>query len=835
MNTVVPKSWAALLAAVICAAGGQENSTGAGAARGVAHPQLWPRAHSRGLVDQDTETRISELLRGMSLEEKVGQMLQADISTIKPEDLRRYPLGSVLAGGNSPPIDGDVHSPAQAWLATTRAYRAVSLEVRPGHTPIPILFGVDAVHGNSKVRAATLFPHNIGLGAAHDPQLIRRIGAATAEEVAAVGIDWAFGPTLALPQDARWGRTFEGYGQDPALVRRYAAAMVLGLQGEPGAGHAVQNGHVAASIKHFLGDGGTTNGIDQGDTDVPESELIRLHAAGYPPAIEAGAMTVMASYSSWQGQKMHGNASLLQGVLKQRMGFEGFVVSDWNGHAQLPGCQPQDCAAAALAGIDMYMVPDDWKALFDNLVAQVRGGVIPEARVDDAVRRILRVKFKLGLFDTQRPYEGRTDLLGAPAHRAVAREAVRRSLVLLKNNAHVLPLRANARVLVAGAAADDIGWQSGGWTLSWQGTGNSNADFPNGQSIYSGLAAALAAGGGQAELSADGSFTQRPDAAVVVFGETPYAEFQGDRRSVEYQPGNKTDLALLRKLHAQGIPVVAVFLSGRPMWVNPELNASDAFVAAWLPGSEGGGVADVLVGTAQGRPVHDFTGQLSFAWPASAAPHPQALFGLGYGLRYGSRAQLPVLSEASLSEAVADYTERYFIVGHTPAPWKFALRNGLGGVADRSVLSIRAVDAGGIQEGGRLLSWSGSGSATAVIGGGEVNLQPRAASDMLLTLRYRLDVAPSGSVQLGMGCGSQCGAWLDLTPVLSSAQPGVWQSVQVRLADFAAAGADLAHVSEPLQLRTAGRLQLTVQSVRLEPANASYARLTPLTSRSGGT
>jgi beta-glucosidase len=448
--------------------------------------------------------------------------------------------------------------------------------------------------------------------------------------MAAVGSDWTFAPALSVPQDLRWGRSYESYAQDPALVRADGAAMVRGLQGEPGGTQGVQSGHVAATAKHFLGDGGTIAGIDQGDTEASEAELIRVHTPGYLAAIEAGVMTVMASYSSWQGRKLHGNASLLSAVLKGRLGFEGFVVGDWNGHGQIPGCSDTNCPAALLAGIDMYMAPDGWKALFDNLLAQVRAGEIPPARLDDAVRRILRIKAKLGLFDAGRPWEGRFDVLGSSAHRALARAAVRESLVLLKNDARALPIRASAHVLVAGDAADDIGRQCGGWTLGWQGRGNHNSDFPHAESIYAGLRAALEAGGGSAQFSVDGSYSARPDVAIVVFGEQPYAEGRGDLRSLAYQTGQRRDLALLRRLRAADIPVVSVFLSGRPLRLQAEIGASDAFVAAWLPGGEGGGIADLLIGDADGSARRDFSGTLSFAWPAPR-------FAPGYGLRYAVR------------------------------------------------------------------------------------------------------------------------------------------------------------------------------------------------------
>jgi beta-glucosidase len=596
------------------------------AAPGVAHPGRWPRAHSVGLLDPATESLVSELMSRMSPEQKVGQIIQADIGHITPEELRRYPLGAVLAGGDSAPAAGADRSPA-AWLALTRALRAAS--------PIPILFGIDAVHGNNAVQGAIVFPHNIGLGAAHNAALVERIGVATAQEMAVVGFDWTFAPALSVPQDLRWGRSYESYSQDPALVSRYAAAMVRGLQGAPGAGHAVQSGHVAATAKHFVGDGGTRDGIDQADIAASEAELMRVHAQGYVSAIDAGVMTVMASFASWQGSKLHGNASLLTGVLKERLGFDGFVVGDWNAHGQIPGCTTTSCAAALMAGIDMFMAPDGWKELFDNTLAQLRAGTIPTARLDDAVRRILRVKAQLGLFDAERPWEGRAGVLGSNSHRALARSAARESLVLLKNAGALLPLRATARVLVAGDGANDIGRQCGGWTLGWQGSGHGNSEFPQGESIYAGLRAALAAGGGSAQLSISGHYREKPDVAIVVFGERPYAEGAGDLRSIEYQGGGRRDLELLLRLRAEHIPLVGVFLSGRPLAMDAEIDAADAFVAAWLPGSEGGAIADLLIGDARGMARHDFRGTLSFAWPASA-PTSGPRFALGYGLRYAA-------------------------------------------------------------------------------------------------------------------------------------------------------------------------------------------------------
>ena len=771
----------------------------------VARPDRWPAAKSVGLIDAATEAKVTALLKQMTLEEKIGQMIQADIGSIKPEDLRRYPLGSILAGGSSPPLGSPDRSPAAAWVATSRAFNAVALEKRAGHVAIPLMFGVDAVHGDNNVVGATLFPHNSALGAMRDPALMRRIGAVTAEETAAAGIDWAFGPTLAVPQDDRWGRAYEGYSEDPAVVASYAGAMIEGLQGVPGQ-QGIQRGHVAASPKHFLGDGGTKDGVDQGDTQVDEDTLIKVHDAGYPPAIKAGAMTVMASFSSWNGQKMHGNRSLLTDVLKGRMGFEGFVVGDWNGHGQVPGCTNTDCPATFAAGLDMAMAPDSWKGMFDTTLTAVKAGKLPMTRVDDAVRRILRVKMKLGLFDPARPWEARGATLGSAEHRAVAREAVAKSLVLLKNNG-VLPVKASANILVVGDAADDIGRQAGGWTLSWQGDGNTNADFPGATSIYAGIAAAAKAGGGTATLSRDGSFTAKPDVAIVVFGEQPYAEMRGDVRTLEFEAGDKQSLALLKKLKAAGVPTVSVFLSGRPLWVNPELNQSDAFVAAWFPGSEGEGVADVLVG---GR--RDFTGKLSFSWPKNAgqftlnkgAPGYDPLFPFGYGLSYASRGNVPTLSEEAGVDASLANTSLFFARGRVPAPFQLALD---------PTITRAAVDSTTAQEGAVQLSWRGAGSAR--ITGPALSLVRETNADLNLQVSYRVERAATGPVSLALGGGK-----VDVARALDSSAG--WHVLRVPLKCFRTAGATMESVDTPMALGATAPFAVAIADIRLatDPAGA---------------
>ena len=791
-------------------------------AASTAHPALWPAAASPdAMSDAATEAFVANLLSTLTVEEKVGQIIQGDLSSVKPEDLAAYPLGSILAGGNSAP-GGDERASAQAWVDLARAYRAAAA-ARPG-AKVPLIYGIDAVHGHNNVVGATIFPHNIGLGAARDPDLIRRIGEATALEVAVTGADWTFGPTLAVPQDDRWGRTYEGYAENPEVQRAYAGPMTLGLQGELSPDHPLTPGRIAGSAKHFLADGGTHQGRDQGDFQGTEQQLIDTHLGGYPAAIDAGVLSVMASFSSWNGVKHSGNPTLLRDVLHGPLGFDGFVVSDWNAHGQLPGCSNESCALAVNAGIDMLMAPDSWKPLYDNTLAQVRSGEISMARLDDAVTRILRAKVKAGVFRTDRPVEGRLEELGSPAHRALAREAVRESLVLLKNEGAVLPIRSGARVLVAGAAADDIGQAAGGWTLTWQGTGNANSDFPNGQSIWSGLHDAVTEGGGTAVLSPDGAFTDKPDVAIVVFGETPYAEFQGDVDTLDFVPTGP--LETLKRLKAAGVPTVSVFLSGRPMWTNPEINASNAFVAAWLPGTEGGGVADVLVGDGSAKPRHDFKGVLSFSWPKTAGGAPLNVgqtgydpqFAYGYGLTYAAGGAVGVLSEDPGISGETSSVDRYFVDGRYVSPWALLLNDAGGqmkppvggeGQSPRGGVASRAVD-DLAQESGQQFVFAGTGEASAQILGIPVDLTRQANGEMALGFRYRVDAKPAAPITLSLNGGA-----VDVSSIFGAAPIGEWRSIKVRLSCFRDAGANLGAVEIPFQLATAGPAAVSVSEIRI--------------------
>jgi beta-glucosidase len=810
---------------------------------GSVSPELWPQGAPTA-ANPSVDAFVADLLAHMSLEEKIGQMIQADIASITPADLKTYKLGSILAGGNAAP-GNDVRATPQTWLDLTDAfYRASLASGAAAHAPIPIIFGIDAVHGHAKVIGATIFPHNVGLGAAHDVGLIGRIGRATAEEVASTGIDWTFAPTVAVARDVRWGRSYESYSESPALVAQYAPAMVTGLQGELGTPQFMSPGHTLSSIKHFVGDGGTFNGRDQGDTEVPEAQLARVHAAGYPGAIQAGAMIVMASYNSWNGVKLHGNHYLLTDVLKGRLGFGGFVVSDWNAHEQVPGCTKSDCPAAILAGVDMLMAPDSWKELYRHTLEEAQAGAIPASRIDEAVRRILRVKAMAGIFSRPAPKQradaGELTQIGSAAHRAIAREAVRKSLVLLKNAHRLLPLNPHSMILVAGDAADDIGTQSGGWTMDWQGAHNSNADFPGGTSIYGGIRAAVTASGGSATLSRDGRFVKKPDAAIVVFGEGPYAEFQGDRETLEFSPGDRHELQLLRRLRAQGVPTVSVFLSGRPLWVNPEINASDAFVAAWLPGSEGEGIADMLFRAPDGGTPYDFTGRLSFSWPKTAMPVrfdasdnvSGALFPRGAGLDYRGPGELPQLSEdPHIPPSWRAPAGSLFSAGHALAPWSIFVADGGDQVhvtTPRQSSPHGALKVG-LDTDGAAVTWSGGQQGMLTISGRASNLSAQARGGAAISVHYRIDRTPEQKVVLGMlctepSCGAASGAMLDVTRIFKSAPLGVWQSISVPLSCLTSAGADLSEVEAPFAVATSGQFAMTIANIRITSASRGGGR-----------
>ena len=595
--------------------------------------------------------RVEDLLARMTLEEKIGQMTQVEKNSLTPEIVRRFFIGSVLSGGGGYPGE---NTPA-GWVKMFTAFQESALQTRLG---IPILYGVDAVHGHNNLCGAVIYPHNIGLGAAGDADLIYRIGRATAEELVATGVKWNFAPTVAVPLDIRWGRTYEGFSQDSQLVVQLATAYVRGLQGE----NLCSDLSVLATPKHFVGDGGAAWGtsttifpalaehgieqprqlmIDQGDTGVDEETLRAVHLMPYIAAIDAGAVIVMASFSSWFGTKMHAHRYLLTDVLKGELGFTGFVISDWGGIDQISSDYYQAVVIAVNAGIDMNMVPYDYEPFITSLGRAVEKGDVPQERIDNAVRRILTVKFKVGVFEHPFPNPSHLSLVGSGEHRALAREAVAKSAVLLKNESGVLPLpKSLPMILVAGQGADDIGLQCGGWTIEWLGKAG---NITPGTSILSAIRAAVSTET-RVEYDPNGYFAHLGDAngkpipaetGIVILAELPYAEGYGDRADLTLP---EADIGLIERMRTRCQRLVAILLSGRPLIITDQLPLIDSLIAAWLPGTEAQGIVDVLFGDLP------FTGKLSFTWPRSMDQIPivypyakgegaEAVFPIGYGLR----------------------------------------------------------------------------------------------------------------------------------------------------------------------------------------------------------
>lgn len=788
----------------------------------------WPVPESVIKKNPLIEAKVKEILNSMTIEEKVAQMIQAEIKHIKPEDLKTYPLGSILNGGGSFPYNNKF-SKAADWVALASTYYNASIQSGKN---IPIIWGTDAVHGHNNLVGATLFPHNIGLGATNNEKLIEEIGKATALEVLSTGVDWIFAPTVAVVRNDRWGRAYEGYSEDPLIVKKYAEHMIYGIQGKNN--NILNENHLLATAKHFIGDGGTVDGKDQGNNTSSEDELIRIHAQGYVSALSAGAQTVMASFNSWNGIKVHGYKYLLTDVLKQKMNFDGFVIGDWNGHGQIPGCRNDSCAQAINAGVDMLMAPEDWKKLIHNTLEQIKNGEIKKSRIDDAVTRILRVKIRYGLFELSSPsfrkHAGSEKYIGSPEHRSIARQAVRESLVLLKNKNNILPLQANSKILVAGSGADNIGKQSGGWTLSWQGTGNSNADFPGATSIFSGINQATLLGGGQAILSSNGEFQTRPDVAIVVFGEDPYAEGQGDIKNLYYRERYPDDLKLIQKLKSQNIPVISIFLTGRPLWINPELNASDAFVVAWLPGSEGAGISDVLIRKPDGSINFDIKGKLSFSWPLHANQDNlnkddldyKPLFPYGYGLTFNDTDDLnDNLSENPFPDGNnTDPRSELLIFNGRPtsivktfvideAGIKKELFGGIGESTNKVIKSI-AIDRL-IQEDSRQLSFDGKESGTYFFESNEhIDISSFGESNGALMFYLRPDMEVQGPIELSMNTST-----IHLENLINENMINQWQEISIPLKCFTKIGLDLSKMKRIFSLSSKGNAKLSISLIKI--------------------
>lgn len=607
-------------------------------------PVLFSACSSTGNLSS-FDPQVNDLLEKMTLEEKIGQMTQPEQDQVlsNPGDMQKYFIGSVLSGGNSDPAEGNS---LEAW---TELYDKVQTEAMKTRLAIPVLYGIDAVHGHSNVLGAVIFPHNIALGCTRDPDLVERIGRITAGEMRATGIQWTFGPCVAVPQDIRWGRTYEGFSEDPAIVQRLGRAAVLGLQGTDLSDPL----SVLACAKHYVGDGGTTATtaappgfpqgkgrrlrLDQGDTKLDEAALRRIHLPGYIAAVEAGVGSIMPSYNTWNGVRCSASRRLLTEILKEELGFEGFLISDYNAVSQIdPTDYKKSIMISINAGMDMAMVPSAYRDFFNNLNELVMEGKVPVLRIDDAVRRILRVKFAMGLMDKDRSQLADRTLhgdFGSAEHRALAREAVRKSVVLLKNDNGTLPIsKETARIHVSGKSADNIGNQCGGWTILWQ--GRSGDVTPGGTTILEAVKAAVSQDT-EVTYSPDGTGAAGASIGIAVVGEQPYAEGIGDRADLSL---DARDIAAVNNLKSAGIPVVVLVISGRPLIVNDVLPKTDALLAAFLPGTEGDGIADVLFGD------YGPTGRLSFSWPKSSDQLPlnvnmpeseyDPLFELGFGLSY---------------------------------------------------------------------------------------------------------------------------------------------------------------------------------------------------------
>jgi len=738
-------------------------------------------------------TRVADLLSRMSLDEKLGQMTQAERTAVTNADITNFRLGSLLSGGGSAPSPNN----ATSWANMYDGFQNAALATPLG---IPLIYGADAVHGHNNVVGATIFPHNIGLGATRDPVLVQNIGRATAEEVSGTGIDWDFAPCLCVARNDRWGRTYESFGEKPELPTQMAT-IITGLQGSSLNGPA----SVMATAKHYVGDGGTTNGTDQGNTQLTEAELRAIHLPPFQEAVRRNVGSVMISYNSWNGVKLHGHQFLISTVLKGELGFSGFVVSDWNGIDQIDGAggfTAAEVRTAINAGIDMVMVPNDWRNFISLLRTEVQAGRVTMARIDDANRRILTKKIELGLFErplTDRTY---TSTVGNAAHRSLARQAVAKSQVLLKNAGNVLPLAtANNRIFVAGKNADNIGFQSGGWTISWQGSGgNTTPGTTILQGIRNTVASSTTVTFNQTGAGIDSSYR----VAIAVVGETPYAEGAGDRPSG--MGLDTADLNTINTLRASGVPVVVVLVSGRPLDIASQLPNWNALVAAWLPGTEGQGVADVLFN------VVSPTGKLPMTWMNSASQQPindgdgkAALFPYGFGLSYG--APQPPRSAFTLIQA-----ESYDAQSGTQVE--------------------TTTDTGGGQNVGFIApgDWLAYDLDFGTASPGTVTTRIASGATASGTIQYRLD-STTGPIVASVPVSNTGGwqSWTTNTTTLSGSATGVHRLFMT----FTGTGGDFVNINH-FQFQTGGQLPNAYNVRQAESFSSQSGTMLETTSDTGG-
>ena len=845
----------------------------------------WPKLASRLSHDPAIERRVEEILRQMSLPEKIAQMIQPELYELTPEEAGKHKFGSALNGAGIAP-NGNRYASQAEWVQMVDSYW-VAVEQAFAERPfrIPFMWATDAVHGHNNVFGATIFPHNVGLGCADDADLVRRIGAATAREIAATGMDWTFAPTVTTPRDYRWGRHFEGYSEEPGIVYEYSAAMVEGLQGFPETYGLRSPDRVIACVKHWLADGGTFEGVDRGDCFSDEEVLRNVHAMGYFSGLEAGAQSVMISFSGWRDPlnydhspdlpgsynfKLCGSRYLITDVLKGAMGFDGIVISDWEAHTEVSRCTLGDAGYAINAGVDVLMISSrrGWSALLQTTERQVLGGEISLSRVDDAVRRILRVKMRAGLWEKPRPSERilsvDRDILGCAEHKALARESVRKSLVLLKNNRHALPIQEGARILIVGTAANDIQKQTGGWTLSWQGNDVGPCDFPQGQTLAQSVAAAV----GEENCCVDPSlnFADPADFDVIIvgIGEDAYAEMRGTIRpwrSLEYSKLKQSygvDLRILQQLsslRASGAStptIVTVFFTGRPLYVSEEINHSDAFVVAWLPGPSCEGVCDILFAGADGHPRHDFTGRLRFSWPGSKTSfaintppsnfpelplppgeqHPSGkhapLFPFGYGLTYRDVSPdiAPVPLDSDIDETPLPPLAPGFEILSQRArdtfSWTIKGHNTWSGepVSLESGARLLVMDTQPIQ-------WqSGTVGLRLTFKGFPAFLYAQfpdnrledfrayVQADAYLDMQIQIFAPPSGPLMLACHDDFPAQPGLDLRPQIERLGPG-WHSMAIPLRDLAGAGVEFRHVNTPFMIYSEHEADIAIGEIRL--------------------
>jgi len=769
---------------------------------------------------------LDEIINQMTLRQKIGQIIMPDIQYVTPEEAKKYQLGSILNGGGSWPNNKKT-STVQDWQNLSKAYYDASPVI--GDQIVPIIWGTDAVHGHSNVIGATVFPHNIGIGATQDTDLIKRIAEVVAKEVLSTGIVWTFAPTITVPQNDTWGRTYEGFSENQDLVSGIGKAFIEGVQGT--GDEFLDSNHIMATAKHFIGDGGTFKGIDKGDTRISEGGLKNIHGTPYYSAFEACVQSVMASFNSWNGVKMHGHEYLLTDVLRNQMGFNGLVVGDWNGHGEVPGCTNANCPESFNAGVDIYMAPDEWKELYTNTVRAVKSGDISEDRLDDAVRKILTVKDRLGMLDGRKPHEYE-NYVGKIEHRELAREAVSKSLVLLKNNDNLLPLDSTKHFLVIGNAAVEIMNQMGGWTITWQGTELNRSDFPNTLSIYEALAEQVIKNGGSIEFSQNGTYKQKPDYVISVYGENPYAEFFGDVKDLSFKSSDLNYLNAMRKLSSESIPITSIFLSGRPLAVNKQINLSSAFIAAWLPGQAVEGIADVIL-KKDGKINKDFTGKLSFTWPKKSTqtvlnsndPLSDHLFAFGYGLSYSDTINIPFLEEEEIIEKIeskiifegSPLNANEFVIENNKSP---SIVNANLYTSPEKNISLKRFDLNQ-QYDSRNIVFNDSELMNAWGISFNENLVMSELSNPYVSIKFRVNTRSDDLLFFVATCGVNCSGAINLMDFLSDQNNNSWIEVDISYKCLEKSGLDLSKVYIPAMLMTSGKWDIDINKIVINKDRSS--------------